>query len=61
MGAVLETLVEFVGVVFVAALVYSATQSDSPREIARRSARLFAVTTVVLSLLAGGVALLSSL
>ena len=56
----LELILEFTAISLVTAVVYSATQSESPREIARRSVRFFAYTTVGLSLLAGGIAFLSS-
>lgn len=57
----MEIVLEFLGISLVTAVVYSATQSDSPRKIARKALRFFLLTVSGIGLLAGGVALLSSL
>lgn len=57
----METILEYLGILAVIAVVYSAAQSESPRQIARGATRLFIICVVAVSALAGAAALLSSL
>ena len=53
------TILEFLGITLVVAVVTSATQADAPREIARRSVRFFFAASIAVVVLAGIVALVS--
>ena len=55
------TVLEFLGISFVTSVVYCATQSDEPRVIAWRTARLFIAITAGVGILAGVVAVFSNL
>jgi hypothetical protein len=57
----METVLEYLGILAVIAVVHSAAQSESPRQIARSAARLFIICVVAVTALAGAAALVSSL
>ena len=55
----METVLEFLAITVVAAVVYSATTSDSAPEIARRTVRFATSMIIGVSVLAAGIYLLS--
>ena len=57
----MEIVLEFLGIVLVIAVVYCATQSESPREIARESGRFALLTVGGIALLSGLIAIVSAL